>query len=105
MSGARVHRDIAHDKPYRELPPDNQEEIYGRFNQGDIIMVNYPTHEYHKRIGRVRNDGVDSDGDVRVALIIKELDASPVGPKGRDWFYVHFTRAVILRGAAGSGPR
>ena len=89
----RVHRDIRITKPYRELRPIEQEEIYNRYNQGDIIMVNYPSHAYHKRIGRVRNDGVDSDGDVRVRCIIKEDDSEGE----RDWFYVHFTRTVILK--------
>ena len=94
-SRARLHREIPYDKPYRELSQNDKEEIYNRFNQGDIIMVNYPTHAYHKRIARVRNDGVDSDGDVRVELIIKDNDSD----EGRDWFYAHYTRAVILRGA------
>ena len=89
----RLHRDTTYDKPYRELEQDDKDEIYNRFNSGDIIMVNYPTHEYHKRIGRVRNDGVDSDGDVRVRMIIKEDDSEGE----RDWFYVHFTRVFILK--------
>ena len=80
-------------KPYRELKPIEQEEIYNRYNTGDIIMVNYPSHEYHKRIARVRNDGVDSDGDLRVRNLIKRDDSV----EERDWFYVHYTRAVILR--------
>jgi MoxR-like ATPase len=80
-------------KPYRELKPIEQEEIYNRFNKGDIVMVNYPTHEYHKRIARVRTDGVDSDGDLRVRNLIKKDDSA----EDRDWFYVHFTRAVILK--------
>jgi len=80
-------------KPYRELKPIEQEEIYNRFNKGDIVMVNYPTHEYHKRIARVRTDGVDSDGDLRVRNLIKRDDSA----EERDWFYVHYTRAVILR--------
>ena len=78
-------------KPYRELKPIEQEEIYNRYNQGDIIMVNYPSHEYHKRIARVRTDGVDSDGDLRVMNLLKKSE------EDRDWFYVHYTRAVILR--------
>ena len=78
-------------KPYRELKPIEQEEIYNRYNTGDIIMVNYPSHEYHKRIARVRNDGVDSDGDLRVMNLLKKSE------EDRDWFYVHYTRAVILR--------
>ena len=77
--------------PYRELSQDDKDEIYNRYNQGDIIMVNYPTHAYHKRIARVRNDGVDSDGDLRVMNLIK------LSEEDRDWFYVHFTRAVILK--------
>ena len=80
-------------KPYRELKPIEQEEIYNRYNTGDIIMVNYPSHEYHKRIARVRTDGVDSDGDLRVRNLIKRDDSA----EERDWFYVHYTRAVILR--------
>ena len=78
-------------KPYRELKPIEQEEIYNRYNTGDIIMVNYPSHEYHKRIARVRTDGVDSDGDLRVMNLLKKSE------EDRDWFYVHYTRAVILR--------
>jgi len=82
-----------YDKPYRELKPIEQEEIYNRYNRGDLIMVNYPTHEYHKRIARVRTDGVDSDGDLRVRNLIAEDDSETE----RDWFYVHYTRAVILK--------
>jgi len=80
-------------KPYRELKPIEQEEIYNRFNRGDLVMVNYPSHEYHKRIARVRTDGVDSDGDLRVRNLIKRDDSETE----RDWFYVHYTRAVILK--------
>jgi MoxR-like ATPase len=80
-------------KPYRELKPIEQEEIYNRFNRGDLVMVNYPSHEYHKRIARVRTDGVDSDGDLRVRNLIKKDDSETE----RDWFYVHYTRAVILK--------
>jgi len=82
-----------YEKPYRELKPIEQEEIYNRFNRGDLIMVNYPSHEYHKRIARVRTDGVDSDGDLRVRNLIKKDDSETE----RDWFYVHYTRAVILK--------
>jgi len=89
----RIHRDIVHDKLYRELKPIEQEEIYSRFNQGDIIMVNYPGHEFHKRIARLKTDGVDGDGDCRVETIIKLEDTE----EERDWFYVHYTRAVILK--------
>ena len=95
MTGSRerLHRDTPYDKPYRELEQDDKDEIYNRFDSGDLVMVNYPGHEYHKRIARVRNDGVDSDGDVRVRTVIK-LDDSE---EERDWFYVHFTRTVILK--------
>ena len=86
---------IDYTKPYRELEAIEREEIYNRYNRGDIVMVNYPSHEYHKRIARVRTDGVDSDGDLRVRNLIKRDDSA----EERDWFYVHYTRAVILRGA------
>ena len=57
-SRERLHRDTTYDKPYRELEQDDKDEIYNRFNSGDIIMVNYPEHEYHKRIGRSKHMGV-----------------------------------------------
>jgi|TARA_R100000049_G_C1950444_1_gene97842 hypothetical protein len=81
---------------YRELPQNLQDEIYNKYDQGDLIMINYPGHSHHKQICRVRTDGVDSDGDLRVVSIIKgEEDTEDEG----DWFYCHHTRAIIIKKA------
>jgi len=84
------------DRLYRDLPQDLQDEIYNEYDQGDILMVNYPGHDYHKKLCRVRNDGVDSDGDIRVESIIKREEDTE---DERDWFYCHHTRAIIIKKA------
>ena len=81
---------------YRELPQDLQDDIYNRYDQGDILMVNYLGHDYHKKLCRARNDGVDSDGDIRVESIIKREEDTE---DERDWFYCHHTRAIIIKKA------